>query len=175
MYKHIIYCLVVLFVAGCGHSGGSDTTTVNPSADPKTVSFVFSVISTSKLPSNVGALKFKVHISDNYNIVSDALTGEISQASLVSAPNAPIGNMVFGIYSASTRTAYISAVNSDPAFRHGDVVQLTCTEKLSDWTANGFPIAGFDPTLMQASGMDSSYMNSFDLTNKLLVQTRLIQ
>ncbi|MFZ4857755.1 MAG: hypothetical protein ACOYL3_15290 [Desulfuromonadaceae bacterium] len=133
---------VALSLSACGDGGGTSTDVLAPG----TYKLTFSAISTARLPAAISgvdvAVKFPVGLS--VSTISGG-TGQIVSASITPGSAIQTTSLVYGNYSASTRTAYLSMATTQVSYRSGQFMNLLFT------VASGTSVTKNDIFLLNAT------------------------
>ena len=133
----LLMCSAAVLLSACGGCGGDLIVTpgaTNPVASntrilvPGIYKLTFSAYSTARLIAPISgidvAVKFPVGLS--VSVVTDG-TAQIVSTSVTPGSAIQATSLAFGVYSASTRTAYLSMATTQETFRGGQLLKLLFT------------------------------------------------
>lgn len=97
---------------------------------PGKYKLTFTAISTARLPVAVSGVEVAVKLPTGLSVATvpgSGASGPFNAASVMSGSAVQAGGVVFGGYSSSTRTAYVTMVTTQENFRGGTYVSLLFT------------------------------------------------
>lgn len=139
----LLMSVAVTFLSACGGGGGGDLIqTPSPTQPPPptvisnsqtlaagTYKLTFSAISTARLVAPISGIDVAVKLPVGLSVstVTGGGTGQITSTSITPGSAILATSLAFGNYSASTRTAYLSAATSQESYRGGQFLNLLFT------------------------------------------------
>ena len=125
-------------LSGCGGGGGNLIDTPAPTPAPSPVvagsqalaagsyKLTFAAISTARLPAPISGIDVAVKLPPGVVVstLTGGATGQITSESVTPGSAIQATALAFGIYSASTRTAYLSMATTQETYRSGQFLNL---------------------------------------------------
>ena len=169
----MLMCAVIAAVtlAACG---GGEPAPIDPNTQPLAAGsykLAFSAISTARLAAPISGIDVSVKLPVGLLVSTDngGASGQITTSSLTPGSAFPSGSaLIFGNYSASTRTAYLTMATSLDTYRGGQYLNLLFTVPTGAVvTPNDIFNLNLTYPLYKVVGFDAITHSSVDMTGSV--------
>jgi hypothetical protein len=123
----LLICAATVVLSGCGGGGNSapQISATQPLA-AGSYKLTFSAISTARLVTPISGIDIavKLPVGISVSTITGGGTGQITSTSITPGTAIRSTSLAFGVYSASTRTAYLSMATTQDTYRNGQFLNL---------------------------------------------------